>query len=155
MSKRILAVCLVSVMPVLALSAQTRPLLLQPTDPLFGTWVNAAYEGNVRGVAAKAVISADGTELDYRKVADSEPFAAGAFRFEAVWIDANGDHWYKMVWVGDDYPMPLDKPRFKLYVLLRVNAAGNLLDSITGDKAYPKDMKDSSYYGTPLQYRLK
>jgi beta-lactamase regulating signal transducer with metallopeptidase domain len=151
---RVLVICLACVVPILALSAQVRPLLLHPSDPLFGTWVNAAYEGNVRAVAAKMVLFADGSELDYRTVSDSEPFYIGNLMFESVWIDAEGDHWYKVLWTGDDYPLPLDKPRFQARLLMKVSAAGSMLEMIFGDEEhYPRDLKDSSFMGTPLQYR--
>jgi hypothetical protein len=127
-------------------------LLLPPSDPLFGTWVNAAYEGNVRRVAAKALFFPDGRELEYFKVADAEPFSAGNFRFESVWIDAEGSHCYQMAWVGDDYPRPLKNPRFGLNVLARVNAAGSRLDLLAGQDRYPEDFKDI-VCGVPTQYR--
>ena len=154
MFRRVLAVCLVFVVPVLALTAQARPLLLQPTDPLFGTWVNPGYEGNIVGVAAKSTFFADGSSFDYYKVADSEPSGVGSFRLESVWIDGEANHWYKMVWVGDSYPVPLKEPRFKAYALLKINPAGDLLEIIMGSTAYPKDLKDLSYQNSvPMQYR--
>jgi len=62
---RVLAVCLACVAPVLALSAQARPLLLQPADPLFGTWVNAAYESSsfIRESASRIVLASAGSEF--------------------------------------------------------------------------------------------
>ena len=149
---RVLAVCLVCVVPILALTGQARPLLLQPTDPLFATWVNAAYEGNVRGVPAKSVFFADGSTSDYYRVSDSEPFFAGDFVLDSVWIDAEGNHWYKMGWIGDDHPMPLKQPRFKALVLARVSATGNWLDIIAGQNRYPENFKDV-VCGIPEQYQ--
>jgi beta-lactamase regulating signal transducer with metallopeptidase domain len=149
---RVLVICLACAAPFLALTAQVRPLLLQPTDPLFGTWVNPAYERNIVGVAAKSVFFADGSAFDYRKVGDREPFSAGNFSVDSVWVDAEGDHWYKLGWVGDDYPMPWKEPRFKCRVLARVNAAGNWLDFIAGQSRYPESFKDV-VCGVPLQYQ--
>ena len=149
---RVLAICLVCAAPILALTAQARPLLLQRTDPLFGTWVNSAYEGNVCGVAAKSVFFADGSTFDYYKISDSKPFSAGNCAFESVWIDEEGNHWYRIGWVGDDFPRPLKEPRFKLHVLARVNAAGNWLDTIAGQYRYSENFKDV-VCGVPLQYQ--
>jgi hypothetical protein len=155
MYKRILTFFLILAVPVLALTAQVRPLLLQPTDPLFGTWVNPAYESASVETSAKVVMFPDGSEFDYYKISDLQPYSAGSIRLEAAWIDEEGNHWYKAVWVGDYHPLPTKAPRYKLFSLMKINAAGTILESISGDAAYPKDLKDSSLRGTPMQYRLQ
>jgi len=152
---RVLALCLACVTPILALSAQARPLLLHPTDPLFGTWVNPSFDSAVIEVAARVVLSADGSEKDYRKVADSQPYSTGTFALEAAWIDEEGNRWYKMLWTGDYYPLRTEKPRFSWRYLVRVNAAGNLLDITPGtESVYPKDLDDSQIrFGAHKQYQ--
>ena len=37
----------------------------------------------------------------------------GNLAIEAAWLDAEGNHWYKMTYVGDYQPLPLKKPRYK------------------------------------------
>lgn len=155
MSRRVLSVCLILVVPAMALTAQARPLLLQSTDPLFGTWVNPAYEDAMVETSAKVIVFADGSQFEYYKLADQTPYLAGNFRLEAAWIDEEGNRWYKAIWTGDYHPFPTKVPRFKWYSLMKINAPGTLLEMIGGDVAYPKDLKDSSYRGTPMQYRLQ
>jgi beta-lactamase regulating signal transducer with metallopeptidase domain len=149
---QVLAVCLACVLPILALTAQARPLLLHPTDPLFGTWTNSAYDNVAVEISAKVVLSADGSEVDYRKIVDPQPYATGNNTLEAAWVDADGNHWYKMVWVGDYHPLPVKEPRFKSYVLAKVSAAGDSFDTISGQYTYPKDFKDVTCCPS-LQYR--
>jgi beta-lactamase regulating signal transducer with metallopeptidase domain len=152
---RVLAICLACATPVLLLSAQAKPLLLHPSDPLFATWVNPAYDGAVIEVTARMVLSADGGEKDFRKVADSQPFMAGSLTLEAVWIDTEGDHWYKANWVGDYVPPRVNRSGYTCRCLIRVNAAGNLLDIVPGtETAYPRDLDDSQpRFGARKQYR--
>jgi beta-lactamase regulating signal transducer with metallopeptidase domain len=148
------AICLACVAPILALTAQARPLLLHPSDPLFGTWANSAYDSAAVEISAKMVLSADGGEIDYRKTMDAQPYAEGKLTLEVAWVDAEGNHWYKLLWVGDYHPLPLKEPRFSAYVLTKVNAAGDVLETISHTYAYPKDLddvtKDSSAH---LEYR--
>jgi bla regulator protein blaR1 len=152
---RVLAICLACATPVLVLSAQARPLLLHPTDPLFASWVNPSFDNAVIEVTARMVLSADGSEKDYRKVADSEPFSTGTFALEAVWIDEEGNRWYKMLWAGDYYPLRTEKPRYSWRYLVRVNAAGDKLDITPGtETVYPRDLDDSQpRFGARKQYR--
>lgn len=135
---------LIGLVLILALTAQAKPLPLPSSDAIFGTWVNAAYDKAVVEATAKMVLTPEGNELDFRKVADSEPFAIGKLTTEAVWIDAEGNRWYKMVWIGDYNPAPAQQPRFKCFLLARVNPAGDILETINGQKAYPRDLKDVS-----------
>jgi hypothetical protein len=107
----------------------------------------------IRETAAKVVFFADGREQEYLKTADVEPFAAGNINHEVVWIDAEGNHWYKMVWAGDYHPRPQKEARFKWYVLAKVDAASNHLTIIWGQDTYPKDFKDVTPLGVSLEYR--
>ena len=71
---KVLAICLACLVPILALSAQAKPV----EELLFGTWVNTDY-GTKQATPQKSVIFADGRILDYmmilifHKVMDTYP----------------------------------------------------------------------------------
>jgi len=79
----------------------------------------------------------------------------GTFAIEAVWIDAEGNRWYKMLWTGDYAPPRVKRPGFKLCCLIRVDAEGSQLDITPGSEtAYPRDLDESQRgFGARKQYR--
>jgi hypothetical protein len=91
---RILTVCLCCLVPLLAVTCATKPSLVKTNDPVFGTWINPAYDGE-KDRPGKWILFPDGRELDYIYIADTQPYAEGRNIIKEAWIDANGDRWYK------------------------------------------------------------
>ncbi len=122
------------------LGCATRPVSVEPNDPLFGTWVNDRDDRLGSSWFAKKVILPDGRELDFNYVADTEPSFEGHNSIEKAWIDAEGNHWYRIHYTNPE--LNLDR-----FVLSRVNAQGTLLEQINGRYAYPDDLD-----ATDVQY---
>jgi hypothetical protein len=93
---RTLAVGLCCLLPLFVAVCATRPAALKPDDPLFGTWVNEEYEKLGRRGGGKAVLFADGRQLDYVYIADTEPIGESRNTIEKVWVDSGGNHWYRI-----------------------------------------------------------
>ena len=101
----------------------TRPFTVKPDDPLFGTWVNKDVdEGRERGYA-KSVLTPDGRELDYRRIADTVPAYEATFTIEAAWIDRQGNRWYKLK--GLFWIYGTEGAKTEMFNLVKVSPDGN------------------------------
>jgi hypothetical protein len=138
---RVLAVFLYYVLPILALTGQEKPAVIEADDPLLGTWVNSDYDVRIFENIAKIIISADGIKLDYLKISDTGPLSKTILTIEETWTDTDGNRWYKIQALTVEYPFPLEEP-FKRYILAKVNEAGNIYEHLSADDMYPKDMND-------------
>jgi beta-lactamase regulating signal transducer with metallopeptidase domain len=145
---RVLAVCLCCLVPLLAVTCATGPkAAVRPDDPLFGTWVNAKYEGNA-DFSAKMVMSPDGRELDYDRIASTEPEWEGNFNIEETWIDAEGNHWHKGRGTWWD-PTAKHMGQADWYFVHKINPSGTVLESVSSQTGYPEEMGPlGGFYGT-------
>jgi hypothetical protein len=130
----IAAVCLVFLLPLLAVSGTPRALRLAPDDPVFATWVNPSLE-QYTWACAKWVLLPDGREFDYLREADAEPAYECHPTFEEVWVDATGARWYRGRFVSWVYPGGAG--RCVGYFLMRLDPGGGTLESSTSQTGYP------------------
>jgi len=132
-------------LPLLVMACAGGPPVIKTDDPLFGTWVNAEYEVLGRTGGAKAVIYADGRELEYVYIADTEPVLEIEFRIERAWIDAQGNHWYRIHHISR--PLPARTPEWEGFALNKVSAGGGVLEGVWNRFDYPTEIApaDPSY----------
>jgi len=135
---RLLAVCLCCLPVLFSLGCATGPAAIQPDDPLFGTWINEEYDQPGHSYFPKSVMFPDGSELSYERIADSKPTAESQNTIEKTWIDAQGNHWYKIHHVRRFYATP--ELIWERFTLSRVNAGGTILESSDGRYEYPKEL---------------
>lgn len=149
---RVLAICLACVVPILALTAQTKPA----KDPLPGTWVNEEY-GTSKGMSQRFVIFPDGRELHYMMMTDKEPWYEYKSVIEAKWRDAEGNFWYKSRFMGWYYGFPAPSEETcgdKGYALVWINASGTTMEAVQAGARYPDEedwslMPHGIYYKQP------
>ena len=119
----------------------TRPVAINPDDPLFGIWVNDQHDKLGNSYFAKRVIFPDGREVDFDYIADVEPSRECRIRIEKMWSDAEGNHWYQLQSSGWQYTNPeLEVERF---VLGKVNAKGTVLEQLSAKYDYPTELSTS------------
>jgi hypothetical protein len=142
LSVKVLAVCLFGLLAVMAVSGQNRAVTVGPEDPLFGTWLNAEYEGGKYHLAARAVIFPEGKEWDYFRMSDAAPTYESRFTIVEAWIDEEGSHWYKTQEIGDFYPWPSKGPQLKVFGLTRINAAGTIMEGVSRGSGQPDEITE-------------
>ncbi len=143
---RVLAICLCCIAPLLALTCATTPMVVKPGDPIFGTWVNEEYDTSDRYMTARFVIFPDGRQLEYRKIADREPSYEDSNVFEEKWIDAEGNHWYKIRVTNWAYPSRAGL--MEAFMLVRISASGKILEGVFSQAGYPTEVSSlGSQYG--------
>jgi hypothetical protein len=131
-------ICLISLF---AAGCAIRPAAIGPDDPLFGTWVNERHDMPGNPFFAKKVISPDGQELDFDHLADTEPSRECRNTIEKVWIDARGNHWYRIHVIGWQYT---DRElKMERFALCRVDARGAVLEQLNAKFDYPKELSTS------------
>lgn len=145
MSKKVLAVCLVCLVPLLALSAQSKTA----DEPLYGAWVNEQF-GTGKGSPQKLVIS-PGRELDYLMLTDKEPWAESALKIENQWMDEEGNYWYTISWTYW-YCGYSSGEIYKGYSLVKISASGDTLEGVVAESRIP-DAEDWSLIPHPAYYR--
>jgi hypothetical protein len=91
----VLAILVLCLLPLLAVTCGTKPSLVRHDDPAFGTWVNPAFEGQAER-PGKWILFPDGRELVYRYIADTEPYRERRTVIQEAWIEANGDRGYRV-----------------------------------------------------------
>ncbi len=137
--KRIPATCLCLII-LSTLSCATKPVSVEPDDPLFSSWVNARDDRLGSSWFAKKVILPDGRELDFDYVTDAEPSFEGRISIERAWLDSEGNHWYRIHYINPQ--LNLDRR-----VLSRVSALGTVLEQMWGRYDYPVELD-----ATDVQY---
>jgi beta-lactamase regulating signal transducer with metallopeptidase domain len=138
---RVLLVCLACLVPLLAVTGSTRPMVVKLEEPIVGTWINPEYEGP-KGLAAKSVVYPDGKQLDYQKISDAVPTWEYQLEVEEKWTDPQGNRWYKVRWEG--WYFGSVKPSFtecawKGCTVVRINPAGTVSESVGAELGYPKE----------------
>ncbi len=149
----VVAIALCCLAPVLAVFGAAGSSGLPADDPLFGTWVNEQYDASPPHLSciARAVITADGHELDYRLISDTEPLSEWWNTVEQAWVEA-GVHWYRIRTVGWAYPSRAGK--VEGYSVTRVSADGSTLESVWAQYGYP-DSLGSLGPGYGIMYRQR
>ena len=132
----ILAICLCCLVPILAITAQTKQPVVENTDKLFGTWINP--DGATQEMGAKVVFFPEYRELWYIRPSDSTPNMETRSVIEETWIDADGNFWYKGRHEGDYYPSK--KAAWNCYWLIKINASGTTLEFVEAGADYPEEM---------------
>jgi beta-lactamase regulating signal transducer with metallopeptidase domain len=132
----VLAICLCCLVPILAITAQTKQPVVENTDMLFGTWINP--DGATQEMGAKVVFFPEYRELWYIRPSDSTPSMETRSVIEETWIDADGNFWYKGRHEGDYYPSK--KAAWNCYWLIKINASGTTLEFVEAGADYPEEM---------------
>jgi beta-lactamase regulating signal transducer with metallopeptidase domain len=135
---RVLVICLCCIVPLLALTCATKPMVVKPDDPIFGTWVNEEYDKGNRAWNARFEMFPDGRELDYLKSADQTPSNEGRNVFEEKWVDTDGNHWYKIR--ATNWLYPSKAGYWEGFAVVRVSASGTVLEGVSAELGYPKDV---------------
>ena len=101
----------------------------------------------------KTLVTADGQRLTYRHLEDRE--ACGAFlnTFEDVWTDQAGNRWYKIRVIAMAYPSGAGKAEG--FNLVRVNAAGTVMESSFSAYGYPRTLAPVMSSKYTVYYRQK
>lgn len=86
----------------------------------------------------RVVFFPDGQELDYRKIADQTPAPEGMNVFEESWVDAEGNHWYKVRSSGWVYPS--NTGFWQGLSLWRVSASGTVFEGVFSQTGYPTEV---------------
>jgi beta-lactamase regulating signal transducer with metallopeptidase domain len=133
---RVLAICLCCIVPILAITAQTKQPVVENTDMLFGTWINP--DGATQEMGAKVVFFPEYRELWYVRPSDSTPNMETRSAIEETWTDADGNFWYKGRHEGDFYPSK--KAAWNCYWLIKINASGTTLEFVESGVRYPEEM---------------
>jgi beta-lactamase regulating signal transducer with metallopeptidase domain len=145
----VVAVALCCLVPALAVFAAAASPGLPADDPFFGTWVNEEYDRLGPPFTGKAVLTADGRELDYSHIADTVPVSECWNAVEAAWTET-GAHWYRNRWVCWAYPSRAGKTEG--YSLARISADGSTLESVWAQYGYPEKL-NSLGPGYGIMYR--
>jgi hypothetical protein len=145
-------VCFCCALPLFAITCATKPYVADEDEVLYGTWVNEEYAdlGLVRrnSAAVKFVYTADGKFFLYCDCSDAQPTFEGRLAFDEKWIDSRGNVYYKAVQTWRSFPYEEGLPchlRPPCYVLFRINAAGEVLESVSNQLKYPEEF--SHYAG--------
>jgi hypothetical protein len=90
----------------------------------------------------KWAIAPEGKFFQYSSTSDPEPLFEGRLSFDEKWTDSQGNVYYKAVQTWGWYPYDENKlcpscPPF--YVLYRINAAGDVLESVSNQAEYPEE----------------
>jgi len=133
---KVLTVCLFCLLPLLTITCATKPSLVKHDDPAFGAWVNPAYEGQ-KARPAKWILFPDGRELDYRFIADSEPYHERRNVIQEAWIEANGDRGYKLRSQGSEA---------EVWAVLKIRDGGKTYEMVRS-LGPPEDRFYGVYYG--------
>jgi hypothetical protein len=132
------AICLFYLVCLFAFSCATRPVAIKPDDPLFGTWVNDQHDKLGSSFFAKRVIFPDGRELDFDYIADTEPSRESRNTIDKTWIDAEGNHWYRIHIIGWQYTN--QELKVERFALSRINAQGTVLEQLNAKYDYPEEL---------------
>ena len=143
-TSKVLVVCVFCILPLLAADCAAKPITIAPDDPLVGKWVSEEYD-RTSEYNAKWVIFPDGRELDYYKIADTEPIEEVANVIEEKWDDSEGNHWYKIRSTWWVYPSKIG--RTEGFSLNEINASGTTLESVYSGSVYPEELSPlGSFY---------
>ncbi|HSV93473.1 MAG TPA: M56 family metallopeptidase, partial [Desulfobacterales bacterium] len=135
----VLAVSLCCLLPLAVLSGSAETLRLPPDDPLFGTWVNAAYVLSEPPLPSRNVFSADNRRYGYHRLEDTEPYAEFINTFEGAWIDRAGNRWYKIRVITTVYPSGAG--RKEGFSLARIDATGTVLEMTYAENGSPTTLE--------------
>ena len=134
-----LAVSLCCLLPLAVLSGSAQTVRLPPDDPIFGTWVNAAYVLSEPPLPSKNVFRADNRRYGYYRLEDAEPYAEFLNTFEGAWIDRTGNRWYKIRVITTVYPSGAG--RKEGFSLARIDATGIVLEMTYAENGYPATLE--------------
>jgi hypothetical protein len=130
---KVIAICLCCLAPVLAIFAQAQSQALAKDDPLFGTWVNPAYDKSGRYEFGRLVMGLDGHEVNYRHIADARPAADFWNTVEKKQSDEAGRQWYWLKTV-------CGSGAYEGFVLARISPDGSTRESVFAEYGYPQDI---------------
>ena len=141
-----LLVCFCCVLPLFAVTCATRPFVPTAEEPLYGAWVNEEYEslGLVRRECkdAKYVFAPEGKLFVYNMISALQPTLEGRLTFSEKWTDSRGYVYYKAEYTSRWYPYdehPDFIPKCHWYVLCRINATGDVLESVWNQVGYAEE----------------
>ena len=152
--RKIVAVCILFLMPALAGICQSQVVGIKGDDPWFGTWVNEKYDKDASGRSGhgKSIILPDGHSFDYAHTTDNVPAYENWIVVEKAWVDDQGRRWYRCKTVTMVYPGKGSKTEG--YGLNRISADGTTIEGVWAQYGYPEDVWPlGPMYG--IQYRQK
>lgn len=97
-----------------------------------GTWVNTDYSGMLYW-QQKVVFYPDGRWEEYNFITDDQPDHYGKYTMDDMWVDSNGDIWFKFHWQclvhGSKY-----------FVLGKISNSGTVLEYVYQGSRYPTEI---------------
>jgi hypothetical protein len=99
-------------------------------EPIYGTWINKDYSGNLAEYAQKWVYRAWGYAEAYNRAADANPSLRWTFILVEKWEDSFGNTWYK------EFDQSSDEIS---YLLVRVSSDRRKLEVMINLRAFPAE----------------
>lgn len=141
-----LLVCFCCVLPLFAVTCATKPYIVTENEQLYGTWVNEEYAdlGLVRKKCkdVKFVIVPEGKFFIYSAITDQQPRYEARISYKEKWTDNQGNVYYKAEYTSRWYHYdehPDFYPKCHWYVVFRINAAGDMLESVWNQVEYAEE----------------
>jgi hypothetical protein len=133
-----------------AVACLAKPPSVEAKVEIYGKWVNDLYTDETY----LFIYETNGAATCYTKWSD-QPVYKGRFLIEKQWKDTQGNTYYKVVEIwrrssfystGEAYNM--GKPgQWSCFKIHKLNATGNLLESVWSYEAYPKMFTQSPVDG--------
>jgi hypothetical protein len=142
----LLLICFCCILPLLAVTCATKPYVATADEPLYGTWVNEEYASlghhHKDWKNVKYVLDPAGRLFRYESVTAADPIVEARLTYHEKWTDRQGNVYYKAEYTSRWYPYdenPDFIPKSHWYVVYRVNAAGNVLESVWNQAKYAEE----------------
>jgi hypothetical protein len=97
-----------------------------------GTWVNEDYSG-VGDFEQKLVLYPDGRWETYLLLTDDQRRCYGKYTMDAMWVDSNGDVWFKSRW-------ECFVCKWKFFVLGKISNSGTVSEHVSQGSRYPTEI---------------
>ena len=95
-----------------------------------GTWVNTDYSGMLYW-QQKVVFYPDGRWEEYNFITDDQPDHYGKYTMDDMWVDSNGDIWFKARW----------EFLVQIYFLLgKISNSVTVLEIVYQESRYPTEI---------------
>ena len=99
-------------------------------EPIFGTWTNTDYSGNIADYAQKVVYHTWGFGETFNKVNDTAASGEWTFILVEKWTDDLCNTWYKEFEQSQNG---------QVYQLVRISKDGSRLELLYNMKAFPQE----------------
>jgi hypothetical protein len=115
-------------------------------EPIYGTWINKDYSGNVPEYAQMYVYYIWGFGETYNRAIDVTPSEKWTYILVEKWTDQQGNTWYK------EYAQSADSSN---YSLDRISKDGSVMETLYNMRALPqeRELDPKNYDKYRIYYR--